>query len=388
MGWTAGPRRRHCVGEVPRPSRRSRCAAGTAPGRGRGDRLVPARPGRRDHRGGALPAPWARTPSHGGDRHRGSSRRRQPRAAGRRSPRSRGYTSLLLNRWDRLADDQKRMMLEQVNHDADRVTRLITELLDISRLEIGPAGAAPPAGGPARAWRRPWWPRSRLEYPEPSKPDGRSPRDFPKVYADPDKLEQVLDQPGRERLQVRLPARAPHRGRCRAEASVSVAVTDRGEGIPPARPAEGLHQVLPPRRRAARPGPGSGCGSAGAWWSRTAEVWWPNQTAGRAPTFRFTLPLIDSTIDETAGTVSTERLSADEGPEKIAAALEAIEAEARARFEAAGDLAAVSAVNATCLASARSWPACTPCWAAWRPNNDGRSAPGSTPPGGACKTGR
>ena len=48
-----------------------------------------------------------------------------------------GYTSLLLNRWDRLADEQKRMMLEQVHHDADRVTRLITELLDISRLESG-----------------------------------------------------------------------------------------------------------------------------------------------------------------------------------------------------------------------------------------------------------
>src|SRR5207244_930918 len=48
-----------------------------------------------------------------------------------------GYTSLLLNRWDRLPDDQKRSMLEQVQHDADRVTRLITELLDISRLETG-----------------------------------------------------------------------------------------------------------------------------------------------------------------------------------------------------------------------------------------------------------
>src|SRR5256714_7895882 len=48
-----------------------------------------------------------------------------------------GYTSLLLNRWDRLADPQKRMMLEQVHHDADRVTRLVTELLDISRLETG-----------------------------------------------------------------------------------------------------------------------------------------------------------------------------------------------------------------------------------------------------------
>ena len=48
-----------------------------------------------------------------------------------------GYTSLLLNRWERLGEEQKRMMLEQVHHDADRVTRLVTELLDISRLESG-----------------------------------------------------------------------------------------------------------------------------------------------------------------------------------------------------------------------------------------------------------
>src|SRR5207253_391943 len=101
-----------------------------------------------------------------------------------------GYTSLLLNRWDRLKDDQKRMMLEQVHHDADRVTRLITELLDISRLETG------------RLVLR----RQRVDVKELAETvvakltiaypdldctitfeDG-----FPLVLADPDKLEQVL----------------------------------------------------------------------------------------------------------------------------------------------------------------------------------------------------
>ena len=48
-----------------------------------------------------------------------------------------GYTSLMLSRWERLKDEQKLTMLEQVHHDADRVTRLVTELLDISRLETG-----------------------------------------------------------------------------------------------------------------------------------------------------------------------------------------------------------------------------------------------------------
>jgi len=48
-----------------------------------------------------------------------------------------GFTATLLAKWDRFTDEQKRLMLETVNADADRVTRLITELLDISRIDSG-----------------------------------------------------------------------------------------------------------------------------------------------------------------------------------------------------------------------------------------------------------
>jgi len=48
-----------------------------------------------------------------------------------------GFTATLLAKWHRFTDDQKRVMLETVNADADRVTRLITELLDVSRIESG-----------------------------------------------------------------------------------------------------------------------------------------------------------------------------------------------------------------------------------------------------------
>ena len=48
-----------------------------------------------------------------------------------------GFTATLLDKWPRFTDDQKRLMLETVNADADRVTRLITELLDVSRIEAG-----------------------------------------------------------------------------------------------------------------------------------------------------------------------------------------------------------------------------------------------------------
>ncbi|MDI2126677.1 ATP-binding protein [Yinghuangia seranimata] len=48
-----------------------------------------------------------------------------------------GFTATLLAKWERFTDEQKRLMLETVDADADRVTRLITELLDISRIDSG-----------------------------------------------------------------------------------------------------------------------------------------------------------------------------------------------------------------------------------------------------------
>jgi signal transduction histidine kinase len=48
-----------------------------------------------------------------------------------------GFTKTLIDRWDRLPDDTKLDMLRAINADADRVTRLLTELLEVSRLEAG-----------------------------------------------------------------------------------------------------------------------------------------------------------------------------------------------------------------------------------------------------------
>jgi signal transduction histidine kinase len=48
-----------------------------------------------------------------------------------------GFTSTLLTKWERFTDAQRRLMLETVEADADRVTRLITELLDVARIDSG-----------------------------------------------------------------------------------------------------------------------------------------------------------------------------------------------------------------------------------------------------------
>jgi signal transduction histidine kinase len=48
-----------------------------------------------------------------------------------------GFTATLLAKWDRLADSQKKAMLAAVDADADRVTRLLSGLLDVSRIDAG-----------------------------------------------------------------------------------------------------------------------------------------------------------------------------------------------------------------------------------------------------------
>jgi signal transduction histidine kinase len=48
-----------------------------------------------------------------------------------------GFTSTLLSRWDRFTEAQRKEMLAAVDADADKLARLITELLDIARIDSG-----------------------------------------------------------------------------------------------------------------------------------------------------------------------------------------------------------------------------------------------------------
>jgi signal transduction histidine kinase len=47
------------------------------------------------------------------------------------------FTASLLRRWDRFSDEQKRLMLQTVQADAERVSRLVGDLLDVARVDAG-----------------------------------------------------------------------------------------------------------------------------------------------------------------------------------------------------------------------------------------------------------
>jgi PAS domain S-box-containing protein len=102
-----------------------------------------------------------------------------------------GFTATLLRRWDRFTDDQKRLMLETIEHDADRVTRLITELLDISRIDAGrlqvrrqPVDVVATVHRHVERMVATGHAESRFVVTS----DGQ----LPEVWADPDRLDQVL----------------------------------------------------------------------------------------------------------------------------------------------------------------------------------------------------
>jgi signal transduction histidine kinase len=130
----------------------------------------------------------------------------------------------------------------------------------------------------------------RLEYPE-LEAKVEFAAGFPKVYADPDKVEQVLTNLVENACKYGSPKGLRIDGTLNAD-SVAVAVSDRGEGIP----ADDLPKVFTKFFRRAEGKPtGSGLGlwiSRGLVESHGGDLS-AESNPGTGTTFTFTLPLID-----------------------------------------------------------------------------------------------
>ena len=147
-----------------------------------------------------------------------------------------GFTATLLAKWSRFSDDQKRVMLETVNADADRVTRLITELLDVSRIESGrmevrrqlvdvPERARKIIAGRVASGESE--DRFRLEVAP----------DLPETWLDADKIDQILGNlvENAVRHGAGIVSVVIQRARVAGDQqeAITVSVRDQGEGIPP-----------------------------------------------------------------------------------------------------------------------------------------------------------
>ncbi len=154
-----------------------------------------------------------------------------------------GFSSTLLRRWERFSDEQKRLMIETIEADADRVTRLISELLDVSRIDAGRLQIRPQPLDVASIYER------HIERAVATGHDRDQfvvdvPADTPEIWADPDRLDQILANLIENAVRhgegtVTLAATPAHdgetaAGRRRVEGCVDLVVSDNGKGIDPA----------------------------------------------------------------------------------------------------------------------------------------------------------
>ncbi|MEU5593730.1 ATP-binding protein [Streptomyces sp. NPDC020298] len=206
-----------------------------------------------------------------------------------------GFTATLLAKWERFTDDQKRLMLETVDADADRVTRLIAELLDISRIDSGrlevrrqPVDIGAAVGRHIQAYVAAGQPADRFLL--------RIEQPLPALWADPDKVDQVLSNlienavrhgEGTVTIDV-TPSASPREGEDGENAATSVTVSDEGPGIP----EESMNRVFTRFWRGSKRG-GTGLGLYIV--KGIVEAHGGTITVGRAPSggaeFRFTLPV-------------------------------------------------------------------------------------------------
>ncbi|QWC85198.1 PAS domain-containing sensor histidine kinase [Nocardioidaceae bacterium] len=149
-----------------------------------------------------------------------------------------GFVGTLLNKWERLNDQQKLLMLRTVHADSERLSRLITELLDVARIDTGRLSLYPRPVDVAVVAERVI---ASVQHATTRPLEVRTMADLPTVSFDPDKLVQVLTNlvengvaHGEGRVLVDL---APLPGEAEETdgswPGVRVTVTDEGEGIAP-----------------------------------------------------------------------------------------------------------------------------------------------------------
>ena len=199
-----------------------------------------------------------------------------------------GFTATLLAKWPRFTDNQKLVMLETVNADADRVTRLITELLDVSRIESGRMEVHRELVDVPERVRR--FIAGRVAAGEPEDRYRLEViSDLPDTWLDADKVDQILANlvENAVRHGAGIVTVVVERTRIGGDQAVAVSVRDQGEGIPP----EMAHRVFRQFWRGKRRG-GTGLGLYIV--KGLVEALGGDITVGRAPgggaEFRFTVP--------------------------------------------------------------------------------------------------
>lgn len=165
-----------------------------------------------------------------------------------------GFSGTLVKRWDRFSDEQRLRLVETVYADAQRMGRIISEVLDLARMETGRLELVRQRVNLAAVAARAGEAAARLPGSERLEIDVG---DELEVWADAARLEHILNNLVENGIKyseagpVELSARP-------ADGMVAIAVRDRGVGIAPERIAGIFSGPAPPGQGGAPSGSGLG----------------------------------------------------------------------------------------------------------------------------------
>jgi len=145
-----------------------------------------------------------------------------------------GFTGSLLRHWERFSDTEKQVILHTIQHDGGRVMRLITDLLEVSRIDSGnlilaprPVEVASLLRGQVDRCVARGEPETRFEV---SIEEGLAP-----LFVDADRVEQILTnlldnalRHGSGRVFIQAQADT-----IEGAPAVRIVISDEGSGIPP-----------------------------------------------------------------------------------------------------------------------------------------------------------
>ncbi len=205
-----------------------------------------------------------------------------------------GYTTTILRHFDRLADEEKRDFLHEIEIASDRLTELIENLLQLSKLE---------AGG-FHMQKEPVVIVSLLTNAVEDLEQKTKGRRFvtryderlPLIDGDPRRIRQVLDNLLSNAVKY-SPENTDITVECiSSDSEVKVRVTDQGVGISPEELEKVFDRFYQASSGASQRGGGVGLGLAickGIIEAHGGRIW-AESTLGKGSTFTFTLPLQES----------------------------------------------------------------------------------------------
>ena len=140
-----------------------------------------------------------------------------------------GFSATLVLRWDRFTDEQKLQFVETIHHDSERMARIVSEVLDLARLEanrlelhLSDANIAAVAERAATNWSElPGSDRVEIEIDENLT-----------AYADPERLGHVLSNLIENAIKFSDEGPIKVHARAGNDDTIEIEVSDQGVGIP------------------------------------------------------------------------------------------------------------------------------------------------------------